>query len=607
MGVDRPRQTGVSEQEWMNANLKEEAVPEEEVLRGLARVLDSALFVQSTRLSRFLRYAVEQMLSGQGDSLKEYSIGTHAYGRKADFDPSQDTIVRTEARRLRRKLKEYYENDGSNDEVVIFFRSGSYVPLIRWRTSLAGQVPSEQPIAEDLWVEGDGVWVAVQPFQADPNDPAASAFAFGVSEEIQHRLIQVRGLRLVSEAFEKRPTQSPGSETEHGAQASISGAVRVEQERLRVTARVTIGNGLVLWSQRFDAAMDKDALLNLQESVAIALLSRIAPREAIVRRYAGSPTQTLYKLYSEALAAEALLEEGSVPSIKAALEKFEALAKRAPAYARLYCGIAQCCLALSQRGAVSTDLLVARTTKACRQAIAIDPEVIEAHSTLGCALAQEWKWDVAEECFRTALRLGDQHSVNRQYAQFLMVRGRFDEAWSHLQVSQALDAFSTRQKTSMARFFYYSRNVQEAKTHYATVTKFGVQPIEPNYFQALFCVQIGELDKAAAIAESIYKQADTVPTYLAAAAGIFALCGEVQKAQALIESGSLLDAATRLSCFRKAILALAVKEQALALTFLEESFRRKEAELLWIGVDPCFDNIRKEQAYISIHRGIFQK
>jgi hypothetical protein len=94
----------------MNAYLKEEAVPQEEALRGLARVLDSPLFVQSTRLSRFLRYAVEQMLSGQGESLKEYSIGTHAYGRKADFDPSQDTIVRTEARRLRRKLKEYYEN-----------------------------------------------------------------------------------------------------------------------------------------------------------------------------------------------------------------------------------------------------------------------------------------------------------------------------------------------------------------------------------------------------------------------------------------------------------------------------------------------------------------
>ena len=188
-----------------------------------------------------------------------------------------------------------------------------------------------------------------------------------------------------------------------------------------------------------------------------------------------------------------------------------------------------------------------------------------------------------------------------------MARGRFDEAWSHLQVSQALDAFSTRQNTTMARFFYYSRNVEEAKAHYATVTKFGVQPIEPNYFQALFCVQIGELDKAVAIAESIYKQAEAVPVYLAAAAGIFALCGQVQKAQALIKSGGLLDTAAELSCFRKAILDLAVNEQALALKFLEESFRLKEAELLWIGVDPCFDNIRKEEAYLSIHRGIFQK
>jgi hypothetical protein len=54
-------------------------------------------------------------LKGLEENLKEYTIGIEAYGRKADFDPSQDTIVRTEARRLRGNLKEYYEAEGISD------------------------------------------------------------------------------------------------------------------------------------------------------------------------------------------------------------------------------------------------------------------------------------------------------------------------------------------------------------------------------------------------------------------------------------------------------------------------------------------------------------
>ncbi len=44
--------------------------------------------------------------------LKEYVIGTEVYDRKPPYHPSQDSIVRTEARRLRAKLKEYYESEG---------------------------------------------------------------------------------------------------------------------------------------------------------------------------------------------------------------------------------------------------------------------------------------------------------------------------------------------------------------------------------------------------------------------------------------------------------------------------------------------------------------
>ncbi|ACO33153.1 MULTISPECIES: hypothetical protein [Acidobacterium] len=401
------------------------AVPGPEALRALERVLKSRAFASSNRLSQFLRYTVEQTVEGNADVLKEYTIGTHAYGRRSDFDPSQDTIVRTEARRLRKKLKEYYEDEGKLDDVVMFFRSGSYVPIIRWRQSVEGLVSSSaaprEYLASDLWVQGDGVWVSVAPLSAPAEEREASSFAFGLAEEILHRINELQGVRAV--AAPGGVTGNTGNQHPQ-AQVIISGTVRREQDVLRVIIRLTSASGLMLWSQRYDAVMERGALLKMQEAIAAALLSRISPREMIVQQFSGTPTEALLKLYTEVLAAEALLEESTLTSISKALHLFEKLQSKAPGYTRIDCGIVQCCVGLAQRGMHTAEKHVSRAVLVARQAVLQSPEQPEAHSVLGLALAQEWKWAAAEESFRTALRLGNQHSIHRQFGMFFTHDGK---------------------------------------------------------------------------------------------------------------------------------------------------------------------------------------
>lgn len=588
-------------------NRPEDIVPPDEALRALDRVLNSALFVHSKRLSQFLRFAVEHSLNGLEESLKEYTIGTEAYGRKLDFDPSQDTIIRTEARRLRRKLKEYYENDGKSDEVVIFMRSGSYVPVIRWRASLDGQLQLPERRASGLWMEGDGVQVAVTAFQAPSDDLIASACAFGISDEILHKLMQVPGVRVVSDGSIRTHSLGAYSVTKNrelDAQVIIDGTVRSEQNRLRVTARLLTSDGRLLWSQRFDASPDQGDLMKLQEAVASTLLSRISPRESIVRRYAATPTQTLYKMYSEVLTADAGLEEGSIPNIMASLKKFEDLAARVPEYTRLHCGIAQCCVALAQQGVPHSKDLIARAHEACHRAMKMDPDLVDVHTALGCLLAQEWKWRASEDNFRTALRLGDQHSAHREFSQFLLIHSRFDEAWTHLQIAEVMDPFSARQKTSVARFLYYSRWQRETKEYYRRMLRYGLLPIEATLIRALTEIQMGELEIAIASAEDLRHRVGTESTYLAGIAEIFALCSEEKSARSLTVNAGLLTEQSPLSYFRKASLALSLKERPRALELLSKSLQEKEAELPWIAADPRFDGIRDDEAFQSIVRAV---
>jgi len=105
----------------------------QEVLTQLKLILAHELFNNSAVLSNFLKYIVEETLAGNLKSLKEYTIGVNGLGKKADFNPQIDAIVRIHAGRLRRLLTEYYNGPGAQDKILIEVVKGSYVPVFSQR------------------------------------------------------------------------------------------------------------------------------------------------------------------------------------------------------------------------------------------------------------------------------------------------------------------------------------------------------------------------------------------------------------------------------------------------------------------------------------------
>ncbi|MGA2850433.1 MAG: hypothetical protein ABSE46_15660 [Terracidiphilus sp.] len=154
----------------------------------LARILRSRTFRLSNRLKRFLRFVVEATLEGRADCLKEYVIGTEVYDRKPPYEPSQDSIVRTEARRLRGKLKEYYETEGGNDPLLIDFRAGSYVPVFERREQLNSDPSPTDRAVESAAAALPDVLVVVMPFNDLSGDALAKHYARAISEGIARHL-----------------------------------------------------------------------------------------------------------------------------------------------------------------------------------------------------------------------------------------------------------------------------------------------------------------------------------------------------------------------------------------------------------------------------------
>src|SRR5215475_10530458 len=109
----------------------------------LGKILSGSVFINSPRMSRFLRFVVETTLDGNGERIKEYVIAIEVFEKADHYDPQADSTVRTEASKLRSRLARYYETEGRDDSVVITIPKGSYVPQFEDRNNGA---PASAPV-----------------------------------------------------------------------------------------------------------------------------------------------------------------------------------------------------------------------------------------------------------------------------------------------------------------------------------------------------------------------------------------------------------------------------------------------------------------------------
>jgi hypothetical protein len=138
------RQSAEAKQTPLVQAAAEQSVTCDEVREQVQRIILSEGFRRSARMERFLTLAVERTLLGHPEELKEYALGRDVFNRGEEYDPRADSIVRVEAQRLRRKLREYYDSWGKNDPVIVEFHAGSYVPTFRYGTSTEMQLTASK-------------------------------------------------------------------------------------------------------------------------------------------------------------------------------------------------------------------------------------------------------------------------------------------------------------------------------------------------------------------------------------------------------------------------------------------------------------------------------
>ncbi len=263
----------------MDVDVREQSdqveIPPAEIRAALDRVLASKPFVRTDRLQRFLRYVVGESLEGRADRLSGYTIGLDVFDRPEDFDPTLETIVRVEARRLRQSLTSYYAGEGADDSLVISLPTGGYVPAFSIRQ--IARTSSAQPSG----TKARGPVIAVLPFDNYSADESEDYFANGLTEQLIATLTRFSDLSVISRTtvFQYRGVKVPELRQALGVDYVFEGSIRRSPTSLRTTAQfIDAATDTHLWAATFDRALSPETIFEVQDDISEAIAARIADR-----------------------------------------------------------------------------------------------------------------------------------------------------------------------------------------------------------------------------------------------------------------------------------------------------------------------------------------
>lgn len=435
----------------------------ETVRKQLDKVLSSAGFLRNERLSKFLRFVVEQHLEGKADELKESLVGVEVFGRRPGYDTRTDSIVRTEAAKLRARLSEYYAGEGASDMLIIELPKGGYTPVFR-QTAIPG--PASKPnirrsvwlatagslaallTALGLWIvqrQGAPISIAVLPLVNLSQDASNDYFVDGLTDEIIRNLSILDGLavrsRTSSFAFKGKARDVRETGRQLSVEYVLEGSVMRAGQQLRINAQlVRTRDDFALWSGRYDRELTD--VLAIQDEISRGIVNSLRLKLGRGRRRYETSIEA-YDLYlrgrASGLHAHATVEEENL-----AVASFEQAIAKDTSFAPAYAGLAEARAYRTGLFRLNPGDEIPKMRLAAQKALEMDPLLPEAYEALAMASARDGQWRQAEESFRRALALDPNRSETHSHfaMSVLWPLDRTVEALDELKVAKKADPLS---------------------------------------------------------------------------------------------------------------------------------------------------------------------
>lgn len=572
----------------------------------LERILASASFAGASRMRALLGYLVRETLAGRGERLKEYTVGLEVFGRGKDFDPRIDTLVRTEAWRLRTRLAQYYAGEGADNPVRIELPRRSFIALLR-RQAMPALALAVSPAAAPANPAEAPLRMVLLPFTVRDIAPEAFGLGAGIAEELG---VELGGRRLQIVAREiaggsEECSLGTGLESvsrKLGVRWALRGALQHFGGVVRSSAQlIDCSSGDLVWAHA--ASHRFTDLLQLQQAVASELADAFLASPPAQALDLGEPV-------GEDIAADSFLPQAvrwdfgatrrSVDALRRRVVRLQGWVRDRPndvaarrqltvALARFVCAVPP-----------SWDDLAPRLRQTATGVLAEDPGAVEVAIALGMALTVGYQWEAAGSALDQAVAQGSDN------ADALLARGlcrihlgRLAEAADDLARARSLEPLSAVTTATLGLLRHHERRFDEAAALARTALALdpAFEPAQLLLADTDLCA--GRMADGLAQLHEAQRWSGRWPTVLGRLGHVYARMDRGDAAGELLEE---LDAAPAELRSHSAIadIQLGLGNVDAALEALGRAVEARNLRELMLYSAPRFDPLRREARFAAL-------
>jgi DNA-binding SARP family transcriptional activator/Flp pilus assembly protein TadD len=470
---------------------------------------------------------------------------------------------------------------------------------------IAGLVPALQAAKEHATQRDAAInSLAIFPFINMSGNPASEYLSDGITESIINMLSRLPQLKVMarSTVFRYKGMEIDPQEVGRrlGVRAVVTGRVLQRGKTLNVQAElVEVSDGSQIWGEQYSRSASD--IFEVQEGIAREIAGKLR------LKLSGEEKLRLSKRYTENTEAYRLYLKGrhhwnkrTVEYLEKGLECFRQAIKIDPDYALAHAGISDCYAFLGDVGltAVPSREAFAKAREAARLALDIDDTLAEAHNSLGHVLMHDFDWPGAEKSFKRALELNQNNATAHQwYAYYLLFRGHSEEAVAEAARGLELDPLSLAASGDMGQILYYTRQYDACIEQFQKTLE-----LDPYFYRQhlwlgwayeqkrMYEAAAAEFQRAGALAEENTE-------VLISLGCVYALSGRKSEALTLLAKLKALSASTYVSPYNMAVLYLRLGEKSSAFEWLDRAYREQAEWMIYLGVDPRFDELRADPRF----------
>ncbi|MGB9029076.1 MAG: tetratricopeptide repeat protein [Acidobacteriaceae bacterium] len=618
---------------------QEDAAPRESRRAAVERVLASSVFRGPGRASRFLQFAVNKTLSGEGSQLKEYRIALEVFGRSAAFDPRIDPIVRVEARRVRQKLQQYYAGEGANDPVRMEMPRGSYaITFADPPQKTEAQPVSEAPVMAMVarshprlrrihWLAAASValvlglavsillnfWrsprisagtaapsVAVLPFLNLTGNASQEYLSDGITDDLTSSLAGIPGLHVVARTsafqFKSKAADIRQIGDQLHASSLVEGSVQSIGSNLAITVHlVRVADGYQIWSSSWQRS--RSDLPAIEQQIGGAIAHALVPDASPP---SGRVSTEAHELY---LQGRYWFNRRSRANMWTAIDYYNQALSRDPVDAEAYLGLAETYAVLGANDQAPAEEVFPKARAAARRVLDLNGDEASAHAVLGHIDAfYDWDFPAAKKEFLEALQLAPSLAeAHHWYGVALLYQGQLNEAARQMEAVRDLDPLSLEGPLLLARVYFYAQDYDRSLSLSRATLPYDLRFALTHDSMALAYEWKGDYQHAVTEFEQYETLSEGDPDAVLGLAETYALMGDRQRALSLIDQlrnhqGTYVPAYG----FAEVFAALGDRDEA--YHWLDSSVDEHSASCVLLLVDPAFRSFRGEPRFQQLLR-----